>query len=442
MLRDLMMADMQRLLSSRIRKGVLVIAVIVAIVIAFGGARYSLSPVALIEQSGRVAAARVLSVVYRGDMEYVEEAMAKYYKGSATAVPEESADESWRRIERVVPGLRVIGGLEENRDSPPVPFVYESPDAAYLRVFRTTYRLKAIIEGAPDEYEAMLRLARWVGTRWDHGTDEVPGGNQVCDPSAVVRAGDAGSRFWCEIAARTMVHAATALGWQARAVTASRDGYTWEHAVAELWSNQFRKWFVVDTDFNVVFQRAGVPLSAFELVHEGERLQAAGQLEVVPFAAVKPSLPLTDLIPFFAYVHVDMRNDWCTRFLRRGSPAGGDYATWWTARPILNGLLTAKLRVDDQNQFNWKLDSVAIYAVSAEINKDNRLLVEVALKGYSPIFNDFELFVDDKLLSPIIESVYKVSVGIGVHAIKARFINNLSHPGVNPISEVKFKFSL
>lgn len=427
-------------MSSRIRKGVLVITVMVAAVIAFGGARYSLSPVALIEQSGRVAAARVLSVVYRGDMEYVEEATGRYYRGRATAAPEESTDESWRRIERAVPGLSVIGGREENRDVPSVPFVYESPDAAYLGVFRTTHRLDAIVEGAPDEYEAMLRLARWVGTRWDHGTDEVPGGNQVCDPSAVVRAGEGGSRFWCEIAARTMVHAATALGWQARVVTASRDGYTWEHAMAELWSNQFRKWFVVDTDFNVVFQRAGVPLSAFELVHEGERLQAAGQLEVVPFAATKPSLPLTDLIPFFAYVHVDMRNDWCTRFLRRGSPAGGDHATWWTARPNLNRLLTAKLRIDDQNQFNWKLNSVAIYAVSAEKNKDGKLLVEVALKGYNPIFNNFELFVDDKLLSPVTESVYKISVGIGVHTIKARFVNNLSRLGVNPISEVRFKF--
>jgi len=373
----------QASIRSRTRWWGLAIALAVAALIALGGARYSLSPIPLLEQSVRIVAARVLSVIYGNDMKYVVEATERYRIG-APADADESTDESWRRIERVIPGLMVVDARDQNHDIPSVPFVYESPDVAYLRDFRTTYRLDAIVEDASDEYEAMLLLAHWVGTRWDHGTDQVAGGNRVCDPVAVVRAGEWGSKFWCEIAARTMVHAATAVGWQARIVTASRDGYAWEHAVAELWSNQFRKWFIIDADFNVVFHRDGVPLSAFELVHEGERLQAAGKLEVVAFAAQKPSLPPIDLIPYFAYIHLDMRNDWCTRVLRRGSPAGGDVATWWTSRTTLGPILTASQRVDDPQQFNWPVNVAALRGIGARPLAGAGAEVAVEVTGYGP----------------------------------------------------------
>jgi hypothetical protein len=233
-----------------------------------------------------------------------------------------------------------------------------------------------------------------VGSRWDHGTDIVPGGNQVCNPSAVVESGMNGARYWCEIAARTSVQAAAALGWPVRAITGSRDGHTWEHAVAEIWSNQFGKWFLVDTDFNFVYEADGIPLSAFEITHDGPRLAAEGRLGVRRIGVDKPSLPLIDLLPFFDYIHLDLRDDWCTRPLRQGSPAGGDRATWWTSRPRLDHLFTAKVRQDDEQQFNWAVNAAMLNVARAVRVADGKVELELQPFGYSPFWRDFQLSLD------------------------------------------------
>lgn len=234
---------------------------------------------------------------------------------------------------------RTRGILPEDSDAP--AFVFERDDAPHLVALREKYRLDEIIAGASSEYEAQLKLAAWVGTRFDHGTDDPPGGRQACDTIAVIEAGQRGARYWCEVAAYTMIHAAQAAGWHARLVTGSTNGYTWDHAVAELWSRQFNKWFVVDADFNVVFESAGVPLSAWELVHDAPALRAKGVLMQRQFARFKKGLVYQDLLRLYAYAHVDQRSDWCTRRLRRGSPAGGDLNTLWTAREGKEPRLTA-----------------------------------------------------------------------------------------------------
>lgn len=307
------------------------------------------------EEALRIAIARIGSVLYAGD--------------AATA--------------RGLAEAGRIGSLPG-----PVPsFVFERSDAPHLIEFKTRFRLEDLVAGKQTEYEAMLALANWVGTRFAHGTDRAPGGDLVCDPSAVVEAGGRGHAFWCEIAARTMITAATALGWPARLVTASRDAYTWEHAVAELWSNQFDKWFVVDADFNVVFERDGAPLSAWELVHDGPVLQREGRLVVRRFAPVKPGITPQNLVPFFAYAHVDMRTDWCTRTLPRGSPAGGDLSTVWTARAASRPGMTARVEAKSRAEFDWPVNRVHIGDI------DSSGLLE--LGTWTPVFAAFEVRVGD-----------------------------------------------
>jgi hypothetical protein len=376
-----------------------------------------------------------MGLIYGADMEYVDK-VTRSYRVGALSMSNESAEESWRRVEAAVPGLRLFGTYGKDRSAPLVPFVYESPDAEYLKEFRITHRLDEVVKGTRSEYEAMLSLASWVGTRWDHGTDEVPGGRQVCDPSAVVKAGEGGLKFWCEITARTMVHAATALGWPARVVTASRDGYIWDHAVAELWSNEFDKWFVIDTDFNLVFENSGVPQSAFELSRHGERLQAEGSLDARLIASAKPSLPFKDLVPFFAYIHIDMRNDWCSRRLPRGSPAGGDLATWYTARPALGRILTARRRIDDSDRFDWHVNSVAIQALGGTRLDDGRLKLNIGLTGYSPVFESFEVSQDGQGWQLIENESHPFLLSPGVHRIGARLVTSAGHRG--PEATVNF----
>lgn len=397
---------------------------------------YSLSPGNFLNRCARVLAGPLLAILYRADSEKVQEIV----KGYAIGAPElaySSSRDSWVELQHTVPGFRLIETLESSEHPNAIPFVYQRSDADYLRSFRARFGLDKIIEGALDEYDAMLRLGGWLGARWDHGTDEVPGGNLVCNPAAVIEAGERGAKYWCEIAAKTAVQAATALGWTARLTTASRDGYTWEHAVAELWSNQFDKWFALDTDFNLVYEAGGIPLSAFELSRDGERLQRENKLALRMVAPPKASLPFQDLVPFYAYVHIDMRNDWCTRPLRRGSPAGGDMATWWTARPTLNRILTKRVRVDDPAAFDWSVNSTAIHAVSARRPDEGQLIVQIGFSGYSPAFERFEVQVDGKGWERVEAMGYSLSVGDGIHTIEGRLVT--SSGGRGPISRVRFE---
>lgn len=276
----------------------------------------------VVEQTVRIVAAQVGRVVYRADLDTARE-LAK--------------------IRGHVP------------DDPDVPvFVFERPDAPHLVALRTKYRLNEVVAGAKSEYEAQLKLAEWVGTRYEHGTDDPPGGRQVCDPVAVIESGARGARYWCEVAAYTMIHAAQSLGWPARMITGSTDGYTWEHAVAELWSSEHRKWYVVDADFNVVFETDGVPLSAWELVHEGPALKERGKLVVRRFAKLKEGLHPQDLLRFFSYAHLTFRTDWCTRQLPRASPAGGDQNTLWIARMGSEPRVTPVRKAPSQGEFEFQ----------------------------------------------------------------------------------------
>jgi hypothetical protein len=331
--------------------------------ILYGSSHYRLSPPKLITQVARAAATPVFALALRGDREWVERKSGSYWHG-------------------------VPPGVEQHALPAASPFIFEDPDAPFLQDLRTTYALEELISQSTSEYDAILRLGGWVGSQFDHGTDPVAGGDKACDPVALVEAGREGSKYWCEIAARLMVHAAASVGLPARIITASTDGYTWEHAVAEIWSNEFSKWFVVDPDFNQVYELEGVPLSAIEILLRGEEWEQQGRLHRRQIAPPKASIPPGDPLGLYQYVHVDMRTDWCSRSLRRGSPAGGDLSTWWYARKDLRDhILTSSQFQPDPGSFDWKLNLVTAVPTGTQGQGG----AQYAMVSYSPYFESFEV---------------------------------------------------
>jgi hypothetical protein len=336
----------------------------------------------------------------------------------------------WREIEHAVPGYRITLETPVPDVPEPPPFVYENPDAPHLRALRERYDLPGVIAGAANEYDAILKLAAWVGTRFDHGTDPTVGGDKACDPVGLIEAGRSGQRYWCEIAARLMVHAATSLGWPSRIVTASTDGYTWEHAVAEIWSTQLRKWVLVDTDFNVVYEVDGAPLSAVDVLRLGHELQRNGQLHIREFAPPKPHIPTGgDTIALYRYIHVDMRTDWCTRRLARGSPAGGDVATWWTGVASLHPLLTARAHRDFRS-FAVPGDYLAATPVSASADPSN-IRLRLSATAYQPFRSPIEFRVGNAPWMTLSTSTFVVALDEGVNHLELKFSDSYS-AGITP----------
>jgi hypothetical protein len=283
----------------------------------------------------------------------------------------------------------------------------------------------------------MLVLFNWIGRQWDHGTDIPVGGYSHFDPIELLRSAIEGGRFWCEVSAKFTVYASTAMGWPARLVSLSRYGYEWEHAVAEVWSNKFGKWFVVDTDFNLYYEKNGIPLSAFELCHFGEKMTVESALTIKQIAPKKTSIRMIDLLPYYAYVHIDLRNDWLSRDLAKGSPVGGDLSTWWTAREYIGNILTIMKRVDDQRIFDWPVNVVDILPY----RKKNQFShgtdhYYVRFEAYSPYFQHFEWKFNGGIWKKGKKAEILLPFSPGRHRLAVRV--RMTNGGVGPVNVLNY----
>jgi hypothetical protein len=163
-----------------------------------------------------------------------------------------------------------------------LPFATLPVEDPRLEELRKKYPLEKAIEGARDEWTAQLRLKEWV---WK----AIPGGNPRVRATRAMEILDHASRgetFYCTHYAITYVEAALALGWQARKIAVDRkhgpEGLgSSHHGVAEVWSNQHRKWVVIDPQSNLHFEARGVPLSAWEIRAEWLRDRGASVEHVV-----------------------------------------------------------------------------------------------------------------------------------------------------------------
>ena len=129
-----------------------------------------------------------------------------------------------------------------------------------LKTLRERYQLMKLVAPARDEWTAQLMLNEWVHKAIPGGTPGVIT-NHALD---ILEFAFQGETFYCTQYAITYVECALALGWQARKIGIDRKhgpeglGST-HHGVAEVWSNQFRKWVVVDPQSNLHFENEGAP---------------------------------------------------------------------------------------------------------------------------------------------------------------------------------------
>jgi hypothetical protein len=90
----------------------------------------------------------------------------------------------------------------------------------------------------------------------------------------ILTAIDDGHAFFCAQYAEVLVSAAASLGWVDRPLAlrrhqgVARVGGSTEHSVTEIWSNQHRKWVMLDPTSNLCLETNGVPLNAYEIRQE------------------------------------------------------------------------------------------------------------------------------------------------------------------------------
>jgi hypothetical protein len=246
-----------------------------------------------------------------------------------------------------------------------------------LKSLREQYKLDAIVNGATNELEVMLRLAQWACNYWDwpnHITEQYP----PWDALEILKQHADGTPVggFCQQFNLIFLQACESFGFNGRAISISQGRLQQEHPgggheIVELWSNEWRKWVYVDgaLAWYIVDDKTGTPLSIWEL---RERQLAALRGESPPPVRVVDAVRtrnkqfqwngLAGPQPLNWYL--ELRLIPRSNFLQEKSPLplnqGTEEWSWtgnyvWTDKEVPAGLLFGE-RIAKRDNFEWSLN--------------------------------------------------------------------------------------
>ncbi|HEV8290845.1 MAG TPA: transglutaminase domain-containing protein, partial [Tepidisphaeraceae bacterium] len=138
-------------------------------------------------------------------------------------------------------------------------FKWDSFDNPKLKELKEKYRLDEVVASGKDEFEKQLLLLDWVNHRFKKfGKPDSP----ARGAKEILEAIDQGHTFFCSHYGDVFVSAAASMGWIDRPLALRRpdnwgSGST-EHTSTEIWSNQFRKWVMLDPTFAMYVEKDGL----------------------------------------------------------------------------------------------------------------------------------------------------------------------------------------
>lgn len=212
-----------------------------------------------------------------------------------------------------------------------VPFASEDPDHPTLAELRRRFPL-AEVAGEGTSVEKAVRLRDWIKSLFPH---HIPYRMPEWNALLILDRGSRGvEHFVCVHYSVSLVQCCLALGIPARMINLHRgisDSYRVgdeaiadppvdEHVVAEIWSSEQGGWAMMDTDFDVHYERDGQALSAWE-IHRAFADDELAKIEPrrgphsLSFNAYGERLPdedeffATKLPAYYRHVTVLMRND-------------------------------------------------------------------------------------------------------------------------------------
>ncbi len=140
-----------------------------------------------------------------------------------------------------------------------------------LKELRERYKLDEMIAPGKDEFDRQVLLMDWTHQQFKKFGRPSTNSQGALD---ILKAIDDGHSFFCKQYAEVLVSSAASLGWVDRPLAlrrhqgAAKVGGSTEHSVTEIWSNQHRKWVMLDPTSNLYLERNGVPLNAYEIRQE------------------------------------------------------------------------------------------------------------------------------------------------------------------------------
>ncbi|MCZ6680112.1 MAG: transglutaminase-like domain-containing protein, partial [Candidatus Poribacteria bacterium] len=217
-------------------------------------------------------------------------------------------------------------------------FSYLPYETKRAEVFRNRWKLEDVIAGATSEFDRFVRLSAWTRHQWEDGWNM--GEIDFCPPWDGMVILELASRQlslgMCTHYTTVFVHACAALGLIARTVVIGC------HCVAEVWSEEYDRWVMIDTggDSNdetkatYYYARNGVPMSALDIHNASVRQDFDGVAIEPEHAAKRFENDLISRARLFERFCIQLRNDEL-RTLSPGEPEHGsgsyhyDGYLWW-----------------------------------------------------------------------------------------------------------------
>lgn len=175
-------------------------------------------------------------------------------------------------------GSRVeVGGLKatvKTLDSLPLVvsdytkrFTFDAADNPKLKELREKYKLDEVVAPGKDEFDRQVLLLDWTHFQFKKF------GRPTANPRGaleILKAVEEGNTFFCAHFGATYCSAAASLGWVDRTLALRRHkdypgAGAPEHTSTEIWSNQYRKWVVMDPTANMYVEKEGIPLNGVEI---------------------------------------------------------------------------------------------------------------------------------------------------------------------------------
>jgi hypothetical protein len=326
-------------------------------------------------------------------------------------------------------------------------FRFDSFDNPKLKELRDRHRLDEVIAPGRDEFERQVLLMDWTHRQFK--TFGRPSTN--CHGAlAILNAIDEGHRFFCAQYAEVLVSAAASLGWVDRSLALRRHqgvnkvGGSTEHSVTEIWSNQHRKWVMLDPTSNLYLEKDSVPLNAWEIRQEWFYRDGTNLVFVIGKDRKKyrkSNLPIVlgyfagfgelavhpdelDKYGFIGYIPntdlMDSGYDYAKMFITKDALCDG---TKWHVRT-----LPANPAVDPY--FPMGQAALSLRAEGGSIR--------VALKTLTPNFNRYEVRIDRGEWKPSDENL-AWPTHLGSNRLEARTVNQFGVTGPVSIAEIEVK---
>lgn len=163
---------------------------------------------------------------------------------------------------------------------------YEDYNSARFKALKEKYQLDTIFHGETDEQKRISLLRNWVSKIIKINNDgPYPGDGSV---ESILDEALKGHGFHCGHYTAVQNAVMNAYGYVTRCLIIDigtpvdfipGGGH---HAVNEVWSNKYHKWFVSDAKYDFQFEKNGIPLSALEVRDEYFKNKAADITSKLP----------------------------------------------------------------------------------------------------------------------------------------------------------------